>query len=190
METTASLRISLAGLVSRAVKLQLIGVALLLGTAAAPAFAQACRGAAPDGAASCYLTGTFDLRDGAGSSVQIINPTGHDLLAYAFFFDSNERALRCIYTGMSPNDLWEIVVNKLELKLESRSEFGVVKVVSFDKERRPQIGIVGNQRTWFKGQGVSETGLHPIQSSLLEEDFSKMLKPLLQQCKEIKQWAD
>ena len=174
-------------LISLAGKLQLIGVALLLLIGAGPAFAQGCRGATPGGAASCYVTGTFDLRDGLGSSVHIINPTGHHLVVYAFFFDSNEHPLRCIYTGMSPNDLWEIIVTQLEMRLEAKSEFGVVKIISFDKQRRPLIGIVGNQRSLFKGQGFSETSLHPIQSSLLEEDFNKMLKPLLQRCKEVKQ---
>ena len=105
----------------------------------------------------------------------------------SFFFYHDEHPLRCIYTGMSPNDLWEIIVNRLELQLDPRSAFGVVKVVSFDRERRPLIGIVGNQRASFKGQAFSETGLHPIQSKLLEEDFSHMLKPLMHQCNDVKQ---
>ena len=188
METAIASRYPLGNLLSHAAKWLSIGAAFVLGTGDLPAFAQPCKGAAPDGSGSCYLTGTYELREEVVSSLQIINPTGHDLLVYAFFFDSNEHPLRCIYTDMSPNDLWEIVVNRLDPKLDPRSEFGIVKVVSFDKDRRPLIGIVGNQRTAFRGQHTfSETGLHPIQSSLLEEDYSKMLQPLIRECKGVRQ---
>ena len=165
----------------------LAGLAVLLGMTV-PSFAQDCKGATPDGSASCYLTGTYELRNEATSWLQIINPTGHDLAVYAFFFDDNELPLECIHTRMSPNDLWEIDVNSLELKLRPERAFGVVKVVSFADPPTPMIGIVGNQRIGFrKPQGISETGLHPIQSDILREDFSKMLKPMMGKCKAMKQ---
>ena len=159
----------------------LLALAVVPGTASAQ-----CKGAAPDGSASCYLTGTYDMREDAVTWLHIINPTGHPLSVYAMFFDDNEHPLECVYTKMSPNDLWEILVNKLELK--SPRQFGVVKVVSFVDPPSPVIGIVGNQRIWFrKQQGVSETGLHPIQAELLREDIAKMLKPILPKCQPVQQ---
>jgi len=143
-----------------------------------------CEEALHDGSASCYLTGTYELREDAHTWLQIINPTGHDLLVYAYFFDANERPMGCLYTPMSANDLWEIPVNNLGL----HADHGVAKIVSFAKPGEPKIGIVGNQRIWFrKQQGVSETGLHPIQSRIFTEDYNKMLKPLVDKCKDVKQ---
>ncbi len=160
----------------------LIRLGFLLAVASTPSFAQECKGAAPDGSASCYLTGTYEMREDATTWLQIINPTGHNLVVYAFFFDDNEHPLDCVYSKMSANDLWEITVNKLGFKPERG--FGVVKLVSFVDPPALAIGIVGNQRIWFrKQQGISETGLHPIQSTILREDFEKMLKPIIGKCK-------
>ncbi len=164
----------------------LIRLGFLLAVASMPAFAEGCKGAAPDGSASCYLTGTYELREDAMTWLQIINPTGHVLVVYAFFFDDNEHPLDCVYSKMSANDLWEIVVNKLGFKPERG--FGIAKLVSFVDPPAPMMGIVGNQRIWFrKQQGISETGLHPIQSDILREDFEKMLKPIMGKCKPMPQ---
>jgi hypothetical protein len=35
----------------------------------------------------------------------------------------------------------------------------------------------------MRNPGISETGLHPIQSAILREDFEKMLKPIIGKCK-------
>jgi hypothetical protein len=143
-----------------------------------------CEEPSPNGSASCYLTGTYELREDAHTWLEIINPTGHDLLVYAYFFDANERPMRCFYTPMSANDLWEIPVNDLGL----HADHGVAKIVSFVKQGVPRIGVVGNQRIWFrKQQGISETGLHPIQSQLLAEDLAKMIDPNFKECKKVEQ---
>jgi hypothetical protein len=145
---------------------------------------QACEEPAPNGSASCYLTGTYELREDARTWLEIINPTGHDLLVYAYFFDANERPMRCFYTPMSANDLWEITVNDLGL----RADHGVAKIISFVKPGVPRIGIVGNQRIWFrKQQGISETGLHPIQSKLLAEDLANRINPNFTECTKVEQ---
>ena len=144
------------------------------------------QGATSDGSASCYLTGTYDLRNNAITLLHIINPTGHPLLVYALFFDDDEHPLACLYTKMSPNDLWEIPVNKLGLK--PHRMFGVVKAISFRDPPFPMIGIVGNQRISFGRQrGVSETPLHPIQGRILDEDIEKVLKPIIEKCKHMQQ---
>ena len=143
-----------------------------------------CEMALANGSASCYLTGTYDLREGARTWLEIINPTGHDLLVYAYFFDANERPQQCVYTPMSANDLWEISVSDLDL----RADHGVAKIISFAKSRDPALGVVGNQRIWFrKLQGTSETGLHPIQSRLLTEDLARMIEPNFRECKKVDQ---
>ncbi|HZR01600.1 MAG TPA: vWA domain-containing protein [Burkholderiales bacterium] len=143
-----------------------------------------CEEASPNVSASCYLAGTYELRDGARSWLEIINPTGHELFVNAYFFDANERPMRCLYTRMSANDLWEISVHELGL----HADHGVAKIISFARPGEPTIGIVGNQRIWFrKRQGISETGLHPIQSQLLEEDLTKMIEPNFKECKKVEQ---
>jgi hypothetical protein len=62
--------------------------------------------------------------------------------------------------------------------------FGRLHGVDLTASRRsywgvPRIGIVGNQRIWFrKQQGISETDLHPIRSQLLAKDLAKMIGSL------------
>ena len=162
----------------------LVGACFALAALATPAFARGCDEGPGDGSASCYLTGTYELRDGSRTWLEIINPTGHELLVYAYFFDANERPLRCVFTPMSANDLWELAVNELDLN----ADHGVAKVVSFAKPREPAIGIVGNQRIWFrKQQGISETGLRPIQGRILAEDLVKMIDPNFRECRRVEQ---
>jgi hypothetical protein len=85
---------------------------------------------------------------------------------------------------MSANDLWEIPVHELGI----RADHGVAKIISFARPGEPGIGIVGNQRTWFRRQqGISETGLHPIQGALLEEDLRKIINPSFKECKKVEQ---
>ena len=159
-------------------------VGVVLATIPGRTFAMGCEIGTADGSASCYLTGTFEQREGSRTWLEIINPTGHDLLVYAYFFDANERPLRCVFTSMSANDLWEIAVDRLDLN----ADHGVAKLVSFAKPREPTIGIVGNQRIWYrKRQGISETGLRPIQSRILEEDLARMIEPNFKECRKVSQ---
>lgn len=166
----------------RKVAVGLIAAGALLASFPATTLAQGCNGYTPSGSASCYLIGTYDLRGDAVTTLHIINPTGHTVPAYAFFFDDNEKPLLCVHSKLSANDLWEIIVNKLGL--QPKAGFGVVKVITFVDGPVALQGIVGNQRISFKAQsGVSETGLHPIQPELIREDYDKMLQPLLPKCK-------
>ncbi|HEY0587775.1 MAG TPA: hypothetical protein VGD52_16690 [Pseudoduganella sp.] len=162
----------------------LLSAGIMLLAASTPSYAMGCEELPHDGSASCYLTGTYELRDRAHTWLEIINPTGHDLQVHAYFFDANERPMRCFYTRMSANDLWEIPVHKLGL----HADHGVAKIISFGKPGEPKMGIVGNQRTWFRKQrGIGETGLHPIQGKLLEEDLRKMIEPGFRECKKVEQ---
>jgi hypothetical protein len=81
---------------NRPAKLWLIGAGVVLAAMCAPSFAKGCEEPSRDDSASCYLTGTYELREGALTWLEIINPTGHDLLVYAYFFDANERPMRCL----------------------------------------------------------------------------------------------
>ncbi|WP_136809000.1 hypothetical protein [Desulfosediminicola flagellatus] len=88
---------------------------------------------------SAYLVGSWESRFGVGTALQIINPTLDHLEVIVAFFDDNEHCLKTMNGELSPNDMWEVVVPKLE------KQFGVAKIISHrDKEIMP--GIVGFQR--------------------------------------------
>ena len=124
------------------------------------------------GGASSYLVGTFDQRKEARTRLHIVNPTATGLRVLLAFFDDNEKLLKCVREQLSPNDLLELDIKKLELD----SQFGVVKVLALNKRADiPQVGIVGNQRIRFSGSGVSETGLHPIQPDLIDAEAKGIL---------------
>jgi hypothetical protein len=125
------------------------------------------------GILSPYIIGTFDSREGAKTILQIINPTAKYLRVMAAFFDDNEKPLKCIKDKLSPNDLLEIDVRKIELP----ARFGVVKVVSLnEKEDIPETGLVGTQRIFFKEMGVTETALHQIPAEVLTDDLKYIWK--------------
>jgi len=125
------------------------------------------------GILSPYIIGTFESREGAKTILQIINPTAKYLRVMAAFFDDNEKPLKCIKDKLSPNDLLEIDVRKIELP----ARFGVVKVVSLnEKEDIPETGLVGNQRIFFKEMGVTETALHQIPAEILTDDLKYIWK--------------
>ncbi len=126
-----------------------------------------------DGVLSPYLIGTFELRGGGRTILQIINPTGRYLRVMAAFFDDNEKPLKCIHDKLSPNDLLEINVLRLGLP----AKFGVVKIVSLnEKEDVPETGLVGYQRHFFKGVGVTESALQSIPSEILKDDLGFIWK--------------
>jgi hypothetical protein len=121
-----------------------------------------------DGVLSPYLIGTFDLRGGGKTIFQIINPTAKYLRVMAAFFDDNEKPLKCVYDKLSPNDLLEINVLRYGLP----AKFGVAKIVSLnEKEDVPETGLVGYQRHFFKGGGVTEAALLSIPSDILKDDL-------------------
>jgi len=126
-----------------------------------------------DGVLSPYLIGTFDQRGGAKTILHIINPTAKYFRVMVAFFDDNEKPLKCVHDKLSPNDLLEIDVRKYELQ----ARFGVVKVVSLnEKEDIPETGIVGYQRHFFKGMGVTETILQSIPAEILKDDLKYIWK--------------
>jgi len=125
------------------------------------------------GVLSPYLIGTFDMRNDARTVLHIINPTAKNLRVMVAFFDDNEKPLKCIHDKLSPNDLSEIDVRRYKLPVK----FGVVKVVSLnEKEDKPEIGIVGYQRHFFKEMGATETALHPIPWEILTDDLKYIWK--------------
>lgn len=171
----------------------LLGIGLCMALLSNPTLGQddekTCRGYTPGGSASCYLTGTYELRDGSQTWLHIINPTGHYLVVAVAFFDDDEKPLMCFQSKMSPNDLWAIPVH--EFKPNPARGFGVAKVISFMDPPVPGVGIVGNQRILFaRTRTISETGLHPIQGAILQEDLDKILIPAFngfKNCKALKQ---
>jgi len=133
------------------------------------------------GVLSPYLTGTFDLRNGGNTVIQIINPTAKYLRIMVAFFDDNENPLKCVRDSLSPNDLWEINVKKYV----NEKQYGVVKIVSLNQnEDVPEVGIVGYQRHiypkryffFFKKKAVSETVLHSIPGEVLKDDLKYIWK--------------
>jgi hypothetical protein len=126
-----------------------------------------------DGILSPYVIGTFDQRDGVRTILHIINPTAKNLRVIVAFFDDNEKPLKCIHEKLSPNDLLEMDMRKYELP----AKFGVVKVVSLnEKKDTPETGIVGYQRHFFKGMGVTETILQVIPTEILKDDLKYIWK--------------
>ncbi len=130
-----------------------------------------------DGVLSPYIIGTYDNnRDSLETVLQIINPTGKHLRIIIAFFDDNEKALKCIRERLSPNDMVEINVHKLDLQ----AKVGVVKIVSLNaKEDVPETGVVGYKRTYVGRMMVSETVLHQIPTQILKGD----LKYIMQLCR-------
>ncbi len=120
-----------------------------------------------------YLIGTWDLRGDLRTLVHLINPTAKTLRALVAFFDDNEKLLRCIEGKVSPNDLLEVDVGRLQLE----AKFGVVKVASVnEREDLPETGLVGNQRLLARTAVISETGMHPVPEGLLLDDLGQLGK--------------
>jgi hypothetical protein len=135
------------------------------------------------GILSPYIIGTYDLRGGRRTFLQIVNPTGNFLRVLVAFFDDNEKPLKCLRDRLSPNDLLEVDVRR---QLDNMGTgFGVVKIVSFnDVAEVPQPGVVGYQRTFsrsfFRGDRLkAESILQPVPSELLNDD----MKFIRQACK-------
>jgi hypothetical protein len=128
------------------------------------------------GVLSPYIIGTWDLRGGRRSFLQLVNPTGRPLRVMVALFDDNEKPLKCLRDSLSPNDLLEI-----DIKRELREGYGVVKVVSYsEREDRPEAGVIGYQRLFvsrffYKGL-VSESPLHQIPAETLKDDLQFILR--------------
>ena len=124
------------------------------------------------GLLSPYILGTYDLRGGHWTILQVVNPTGRPLRVLVAFFDDDEKPLACVRDRLSPNDLLEIDVRR---QVDSRN--GVIKVVSFDEQgEKPMAGVVGYQRTFakslfFGSRLRAETVLHAIPSEILAGDM-------------------
>jgi len=124
------------------------------------------------GGASAYLVGTYDQRKGMQTLLHVVNPSAKYLRVVATFFDDNEKPLKCVREKMSPNDLWEIDVQKLAIK----APIGVVKILALhERENLPEIGLVANQRLVAKGIALTETGLHSIQPGLIKAEMGRIL---------------
>ena len=129
--------------------------------------------------ASAYLVGVFDLRGDRRTLLDIVNPTGTTLFISVAFFDPDEKPMHCERFKLTANDLEEIDVRGVLLGAANMGALlGVVKVVAFadEKQERPQIGVVGNQRLELGRQPLTETGLHPIQMQFLDAEL-----PLIRQ---------
>ena len=126
------------------------------------------------GAFSSYLVGTYDLREGYATKIQVVNPTAHSIEILIAFFDDNEKPLRCLREKLSHNDLVEIDVRKLELK----AQLGVIKIASL-KEGKPYPGMVGFQRQYYKGILATESNLASVPGTILTGE----IKIFMEMCK-------
>jgi hypothetical protein len=128
------------------------------------------------GMLSPYIIGTWDLRGGRRTFLQLVNPTGKQLRVLVALFDDNEKPLKCLRDSLSPNDLLEI-----DIKRELEKGYGVVKVVSYsEREEKPEAGVIGYQRLFirrffYKGM-VSESSLHQIPAETLKDDLQFILR--------------
>jgi hypothetical protein len=128
------------------------------------------------GVLSPYIIGTWDLRGGRRTFLQLVNPTGKPLRVLVALFDDNEKPLKCLRDSLSPNDLLEI-----DIRRELGKGYGVVKVVSYsEREDRPEAGVIGYQRLFvsrffYKGM-VSESSLHQIPAETLKDDLQFILR--------------
>lgn len=118
------------------------------------------------GAFSSYLVGTYDQREGYSTKIHVVNPTAQPIEVLIAFFDDNERPLRCIKEKLSHNDLLELDVRALKIP----AQFGVIKLGSF-KDRKPNPGMVGFQRQYFKGALAAESNLASVPGSILSGEL-------------------
>jgi hypothetical protein len=120
------------------------------------------------GVLSPYIIGTWDMREGRATMLQLVNPTGQYLYLWVAFFDDNEKPLKCVRERLSPNDLLELDVRRVVEK-----GYGVAKVVAFSTGdfTRPTAGVVGYQRQFIKDGSFSEAPLHTIPVEILKGDF-------------------
>jgi Mg-chelatase subunit ChlD len=122
-------------------------------------------------AVASYLIGSYDLREGQ-TRIHVMNPTAEDLTILVALFTVDGKPQRCVDRELPPNGLFELQVKELDPQVL----LGVVKVVSLDpRGRTPKLGIVGNQRIRYEGGAVSETGLHPVSETILEDDLKRIL---------------
>jgi hypothetical protein len=111
------------------------------GTGAATAAADMDTGLVEQGSARAgdHLVGTFDLRGGRGAVLQVINPTGQELLLLAAFYDGSGTPLRCRSQRLPADGLAEVDVRKEGVK----TSLGVVRVVAVAEGRgRPVAGLI------------------------------------------------
>jgi hypothetical protein len=129
-------------------------------------FSSAAVHAQEGGAFSSYLVGTYDLREGYATRIQIVNPTAHSIEILIAFFDDNEKPLRCVKEKLSHNDLLELDVRSLKLP----AQLGVIKISSL-KDGRPYPGMVGFQRHYFKDVLATESNLAAVPGTVLSGEL-------------------
>ena len=87
-----------------------------------------------------HLVGTFDLRGGRRAALQVVNPTGEELLLLAAFYDGSGTPLRCRSQRLPAGGLAEVDVRKAGVK----APLGVVRVLAVaEGNGRPVAGLVG-----------------------------------------------
>jgi len=125
------------------------------------------------GILSPYLVGSFDLRNGQNTIVQLINPTAHPHTACVALFNNLGKGLPpCQRVKINPNGMVEVNIRALE----PRAKFGVVKVVSLmpEEKNEPENGLVGYQRQ-VMGQTFTECILQPVPVEILKEDLKRII---------------
>ncbi len=115
-----------------------------------------------------YIIGTWDLREGRATTLQLVNPTGQYIYLWVAFFNDNEKPLKCVREKLSPNDLLELDVRRVV-----EGGFGVAKVVAFNNGEftQPTAGLIGYQRHFTKAGTFSEAPLQQIPVEILKGDF-------------------
>jgi len=121
--------------------------------------------------ASVYLVGTYDVRPDRRTQVEIVNPGAKPVRVLVSLFDSAGNPAGCTTGSVGANGRMDVDVAKHVRK----GTTGVVKVVGLDVERDVPSGpIVGNQGLAHRAVGLSTTGLHPVATSTLLEDWPRI----------------
>lgn len=128
------------------------------------------------GAFSSYLVGTYEIRFGMFTMLQIINPTAlDDLEVIVALFDADENVQICGRYVLSANDMEVINIAKVK---DEMANVGVIKIFSH-RDGRPARGIVGFQRQVLPSHPVfSETVLAAVPTEVAEEE----LPTIMNQC--------
>ncbi len=110
------------------------------GSAAMAAAARDVDTGAPEAVgAGTHLVGTFDLRGGRKAVLQVVNPTGEELLLLSAFYDDSGTPLRCRTARLTAGGLAEVDVRKAGVK----APLGVVRVIAFaESEGLPVAGLI------------------------------------------------
>jgi hypothetical protein len=113
------------------------------------------------------------------SELQELGGDGQTIQVYVFFFDDNEKLIKCHRDELSPDDMIVLDVQKiLDFPSPVALQAGVFKCIAVDSENNLISTLVGFQtKQYFKEKeviAVSESGLFATTSKVTPGNFMKM----------------